>query len=150
MVLGVQWGWPCVHIYIETRSLMRLAICSYIYIYWNRVSFLKELLIPSFDILYIKVTCLSVRAVSGHCPSQHGPLVFFLDGFCFLCQLNCSDLCFFFFFWWWVLFSVSVKLPRPLFFFFFWWWVLFSVSVKLSRPFFFLIYFLMGFVFCAS
>jgi hypothetical protein len=27
-----------------------------------------------------------------------GPLIFFfLDGFCFLCQLNCPDLCFFFF-----------------------------------------------------
>jgi hypothetical protein len=44
---------------------------------------------------------------------------FFFDGFYFLCQLNCPDLCFFFF--WWVLFSVSIKLPRPLFYF---WWVL--------------------------
>jgi hypothetical protein len=25
-------------------------------------------------------------------------LFFFFDGFCFLCQLNCSDLCVFFFF----------------------------------------------------
>jgi hypothetical protein len=43
------------------------------------------------------------------------------------------------FFFWWVLFSVSVKLPRPLcFFFFFGWWVLFFVSVKLTGPLFLL------------
>jgi hypothetical protein len=52
-------------------------------------------------ILYIKFTgvsiYLSIRAVFRHCPDLCF-FVFFLDGFCFLCQLNCPDLCFFFFF----------------------------------------------------
>ncbi len=108
-------------------------------------------------ILYIKSTgvcvcvCLSVRAVSEHCPdlcffvffgvflflflffffmgfvfcvnyTAQTFVFFFWDRFCFLSQLNCPDL---FFFFLWVLFSVSIKLPGPLFFF-------------------------MGFVFCVS
>jgi hypothetical protein len=121
-------------------------------------------------ILYIKATCLSVN-LSGQFPGTAQTFVFLFfcfDGFCFLCQLNCPDLClfvcffffFFFFLFWWVLFSVSVKLPGPLFvclfvfFFFFFWWVLFSVSVKLPGPFFVCLFvfffFLMGFVFCDS
>ncbi len=82
-------------------------------------------------ILYIKSTgvfvCLSVLAVSRHCPDLcFFVFLFFFYGFCFLCQLNCPDFCFFFFFLGWVLFSVLVKLPGPFFFF------------------------LMGFVFCVS
>ncbi len=38
---------------------------------------------------FVFCVCLSVRAVSGHCPGQHGPFFFFfLFGFSFLCQLN--------------------------------------------------------------
>jgi len=79
-------------------------------------------------IYYIKVTlfvCLSVRAVSRHCPDLCF-FVFFLDGFYFLCQLNYPD--FFYFYFLWVLFSVSVKLPRPLFFLFFFMGFVFCVS----------------------
>jgi len=98
----------------------------------------------------------------------------FFDGFCFLCQLNCLNLCFFFFFFWfffffffyfpglffffffffwWVLFSVSVKLPGPLclfiyLFILFFWWVLFSVLVKLPGPLF--LFFFDGFCFCGG
>ncbi len=70
--------------------------------------------------------------------------LFFFDGFCFLCQLNCPDLCFCFFLW--VLFSVLVKLSGPLFLFCFFFFLLgFVFCVILTgRSFFF---FLMGFVF---
>ncbi len=44
------------------------------------------------SILYIKATCLSVWAVSRHCPN----LCFFV--LFFLCQLNYPDLCLFLFF----------------------------------------------------
>jgi hypothetical protein len=49
--------------------------------------------------------CLSVRAVSKHCPDLC--FFFFLDGFCFLCQLNYPDLCFFLFFFMGFVFCVS-------------------------------------------
>ncbi len=75
-------------------------------------------------ILYIKSTGVSV-CLSGQFPGIAQTFVFlfffFFDGFCFLCQLNCPDLCLFVLFifcFWWVLFSVLVKLFGLFFFFF--------------------------------
>ncbi len=105
-----------------------------------------------FTILYIKVT-VSV-CLSGQFPSIAWTFVFcffcffVFDGFCFLCQLNCPNLCFFFLGW--VLFSVLVKLPGPLFVCLFFLWVLFFVSIKLPEPLFVFFFFGMGFVFCVS
>ncbi len=72
---------------------------------------------------------LNLQVYLSICPGSFqalpGPLffcffLFFFYGFCFLCQLNCPDLCFFVFFcFWWVLFSVFFKLPSTFFFFFF-------------------------------
>jgi hypothetical protein len=72
--------------------------------------------VGKYSILYIKATCLSVclsvRAVSRHCPDP-----FF----------------FFFFFFWWVLFFVSIKLPGPFFFFFFFYGFCFLWQLLLDR-----------------
>jgi hypothetical protein len=78
--------------------------------------------------------------------------VFFFDGFCFMCQLNCPDLCFLFFFWDGFCFLCQLNCPDLCFFsffdgfcflcqlncpdlcfVFFFWWVLFSVTVITRR-----------------
>ncbi len=84
----------------------------------NQNIILQDIIITLSYILNLQV-CLSV--CPGSFQALPGPLFFcffffFFDGFCFLCQLNCSDLCFFVFF---VLFC---------FFFFFFMGFVFCVS----------------------